>query len=110
MAQLHRMEVVQNTALRGMLPVYKTTPQAVLHHEVRITLIKITLDARVKSAATRLHRLDSRHLLRQCTRQKTPYKIRFQRLAKNTPLETEWVDPLILLPWQEAEPHEAALT
>jgi ribonuclease HI len=108
--QLHRMDVVQNIALRGMLPVYKTTPRAALQREAGIPPIETALDARVKGAAARLHRLDPRHPLRQRARQKSPYETRFQRLTKNTPPETEWVDPLILPPWQEAEPHEAALT
>src|SRR5947199_9021094 len=99
MAQLHRIDVVQNTALRGMLLVYKTTPRAALQCKAEIPLIEITLDTRVKSTAARLYRLDSRYLLRQCTRQKTPYETCFQRLAKNTLPETEWVNPLILPPW-----------
>jgi hypothetical protein len=52
------MEAVQNTVLRRMMPVYRTTPQAALQQEAGIPLIEITLDAKVRSAAARIHRLD----------------------------------------------------
>ena len=53
---VHRLQVVQNNALRGTLPVYKTTPIPVLHREAAVPPIQITLDHKAALAAARLKR------------------------------------------------------
>ena len=53
---VHRRQVVQNNALRGTLPVYKTTPNPVQHREAAILPIQIILDHKAPLAAARLKR------------------------------------------------------
>ena len=108
---VHRLEVVQNNALRGILPVYRTTPIPALHREAAIRPIQITLDHKASLAAARMKRLDSRHpLVRRTTRPRAHnFDTRLLRTAARAG-PTESHDPLVLPPWERrAKKDDAAI-
>jgi ribonuclease HI len=98
---VHKLEVVQNNALRGTLPVYRTTPIPALHREAAIPPIQVTLDHKAALAAARIKRLDARHpLVRRTTRPRAyEFDTRLLRTAAKAG-PTELHDPLVLPPWE----------
>ena len=107
---LQKLGVILHIALRGILPVYRTTPLGSLYRESAIPPIEIALNSRTETAAIRLHRLDNRHpLVRRMKCPPTTTQMRFQRLAARAPTNLEWTDPLALPPWEPNESHDAAL-
>jgi ribonuclease HI len=106
---VQRLATVQLAAIRGALPVYKTTPRLALLREAGIEPIDILLDSKAAAAAVRLRRLDQRHPLSRRAKKETPYETRFQRWAKQT-RRTEQVDPLPRPPWAMQEERHTALT
>jgi hypothetical protein len=93
------LHVVQNNALRGILPVYRTTPIPALYREAAIRPIQITLDHKPSLAAARMKRLDSRHpLVRRTARPRAHnFDTRLLRTAARA-CPTESHDPLVLPP------------
>ena len=98
-----QLEKVQNYALRGALPVYRTTPAAVLQREAGLPPVKVALDHRAALMAARLKKLDGRHPLvrrvdRGTQRPGAKKETRLLRLSKLAG-PTEAHDPLALPPW-----------
>src|SRR5437667_11620852 len=92
---LQKLGVIYHTALRGILPVYRTTPLGTLYRETALPPIEIALDSRIESSAVCLHRLDAQYpLVRRAKRTKSTPQTRFQRLATRLPPNTEWTDPI----------------
>lgn len=60
-SSLSPLERMLREALRGTLPVYRTTPISALHREITILPIKIILNQKRASARLRVSRLDNRH-------------------------------------------------
>ena len=58
------IDKVIHLALRSALPVWKTTPNAVLHRESGIPPARVLLEANRLRLASRLNSLDNRHPLR----------------------------------------------
>jgi ribonuclease HI len=115
---ISRLAAVQKEALRGVLPVYKTTPLAALHREAAVPPIVAALDHRAALAAARITRLDGRHpLVRRVRRHQRRELQQQQRQGQRRrrgfgPLvdtrllraaaragPTEPYDPLLLPPW-----------
>ena len=63
-----KLEKAQNTALRAILPVWKTTPTAILQKEAATPPTHHTLDYLCKLAALRMHKLEPQHPLCIITR------------------------------------------
>jgi hypothetical protein len=96
-----RLDLALRQALRGALPVYRTTPIPVLHRELGISPIKLALDHRRAALAARIKGLDRRHpLVRRYTRAAytPPYTTRFTRAAVQFG-PTELHNPLAAPPW-----------
>jgi hypothetical protein len=103
-----RLDLVLRDALRGALPVYRTTPIPALHRELGIQPMKLVLDHRRAALAARIKSLDQRYpLVRRCTRAAhTPlYSTRLIRAASLAGA-TELYDPLIDPPWAHAARKE----
>lgn len=66
--QLYRLDKVQNTALRTILPVWRTTPIRIMQREAGTPPIEHTLDCLCELASLRLHKLEPRHPLRLRTK------------------------------------------
>lgn len=66
--QLYRLDKVQNTALRTILPVWRTTPIRIMQREAATPPIEHTLDYLCELASLRLHKLEPRHPLRLRTK------------------------------------------
>ena len=99
-----KLDKAQNTALRVILPVWRTTPTVVLQRAAATLPIQHTLDYLCKLAALRLHKLEVQHPLRIQTKQAHTAAIpsRLERLAKKCSNEVEYLDPLQELePWEE---------
>lgn len=58
---LHILDVTQNTAIRAILPVYKTTPVPILQREAALPPAEVALDAKLYAASARIHPLDRCH-------------------------------------------------
>ena len=122
-----RLAAVQNEALRGILPVYKTTPLAVLHREAAVPPIAAALDNRTALAAARIARLDGRHPLVRRVQRHQQYELQQQQrqgqrrrrgfgplvdtrllrtAAKAGP--TEPYNPMLLPPWEPRPDHRDA--
>lgn len=56
--QLYRLDKVQNTALRTILPVWRTTPIRIMQREAATPSIEHTLDYLCELASLRLHKLE----------------------------------------------------
>ena len=90
------------TAARAILPVWKTTPVAVLHRESGVSPPELALNSMALAAATRLKRLDPRHPLRrraekiQSSGRPTS---RFARRVLALP-QSEQIDPILDPPWE----------
>lgn len=67
--QLPKSDKAQNTALRAILLVWRTTPTVVLQREAATPPIYHTLDYLCELAALRLHKLGVQHPLRIRTKQ-----------------------------------------
>lgn len=95
---VNKINKVQNKIIRAALPIYKTTPTAILQREAGFPPAQIVLDAKLHMQAARLHKLDPYH----------PLKHRAKRLIPNTRLarlvslaaEGEHLNPLELPPWE----------
>ncbi|OJD27484.1 hypothetical protein ACJ73_01123 [Blastomyces percursus] len=62
-----QLDLALRVALKGSLPVYKTTPISALHRELGIQPVKPALEQRRAALAARIKRLDIRHpLVRRC--------------------------------------------
>jgi len=98
---VRKLDTVQNEALRGVLPVYKTTPIPALHREAAMPPVQIILDHRAALAAARMKRLDARHpLVRRVTKHREyTYETRLVRMAAKAG-HTEPHDPLASPPWE----------
>ncbi|KAL1952609.1 hypothetical protein VTO42DRAFT_4689 [Malbranchea cinnamomea] len=62
-SRVNQLDLVLRDALRGVLPVYKTTPIPALHREIGIPPMKLVLEHRCVVFAIRIKRLDSWHPL-----------------------------------------------
>ena len=107
---MHKLEVVQNNALRGTLPFYRTTPIPALHREAAIPPIQVTLDHKAALSAARIKRLDARHpLVRRTTRPRAyEFDTRILRTAAKAG-PTELHDPLVLPPWERGANKDASI-
>lgn len=96
------------TSARAILPVYKTTPIAVLYRECGLLPPEIELNLLAQTAAARLRRLDPRHPLRKraekIIRLGRPTS-RFARRVLALPA-SEQVDPLAHPPWHPRESRD----
>ena len=88
--------------MMAMLPVYRTTPIPVLQRETALPPAEIALDARLHAASVRVHRLDSHHPLRKRLRTPPGPDSRLRRMARLTPDNAEYIDPLQIPPWEQA--------
>jgi ribonuclease HI/endonuclease/exonuclease/phosphatase family metal-dependent hydrolase len=97
---------------RAVLPVYCTTPIAVLHRESGLLPPEIELNQLALAATTRLRRLDPSHPLRRratkVTRHGHPTS-RFARRVLALPA-SEQVNPIRYPPWLPREPREVIHT
>ena len=62
-ALARKLDIIQNIALRAILPAYKTTPTAFLHQAAGIPPVEVLLDAISRWFAIRLSQLDKKHHL-----------------------------------------------
>ncbi|KAL1953295.1 hypothetical protein VTO42DRAFT_3040 [Malbranchea cinnamomea] len=98
---INQLDLVLWDALRGALPVYKTTPIPALQREIRILPMKLVLNHRHAVFAIRIKRLDSWHpLVRRCSRAayNPPYTTRLSRAAAQAGT-AESYNPLASPPW-----------
>ena len=80
-------------ALRVALPVWRTTPIALLHHAAGIPPIDLLLDHAIRKAAIRLSRLDPAHTLRRRLAWSNP-DTRIPQIAGAIPFRIERANPL----------------
>lgn len=106
-----KLEVVLNHGLRTILPVYRTTPSAVLHRETAIPPVGLLLDQCVALFSLRLNRLDSYHPLMARRTDPNPrvWPSRFTRLAAICST-TEHISPLINPPWSSVRSSDAEIS
>ena len=98
-----KLSLAQNIALRAILPVWRTTPVAVLQLEAGIPPIHHTLNHLCLLASLRLHRLEPKHPLRLRTKDEIHGRspTRLERLAKLCEPKIEYSNPLAALePWE----------
>jgi ribonuclease HI len=103
-SHVNKLDLVLRDAIRGALPVYKTTPIPALHREIGIQPMKLALDHRRAAFAARIKRLDSRHpLARRCLRatRNLLYTTRLTRAASQVGA-TEPHNLLLTPPWARA--------
>lgn len=104
-AQLACLDQVLRSALRGNLPVYRTTQAAALHRETAIPPIELLLDQRKQALSVRVHQLDTRHpVYRRATHLRNP-QIKTRLLRAIDPVNfhnIEHVDPLLTRPWDSS--------
>jgi hypothetical protein len=98
---VHKLDTIQNEALRSALPVYQIFPIAALQREAAVLPLHIALDHRAVLAAARIKRLDNRHPLVQRVKRKrsSNTETRLLRLAARAG-PTEPHDPLARSPWE----------
>jgi ribonuclease HI len=98
---VHKLDTIQNEALRNALPVYRTFPTAALQREAAVLPLHIALDHRAALAAAQIKRLDNRHPLVQRVKRKwsSNTETRLLQLAARAG-PTEPHDPLARSPWE----------
>ena len=109
-SHLTLLSKVVRTAARAILPVYRTTPIAVLHRESGLPPPEISLNAITFRAAARLRRLDPRHplLTRSArVRERRQPTSRFARQVLKMPA-AEQTNPLSVIPWKIADRASAS--
>lgn len=106
---LQTLSKVTLTAARAVLPVYKTTPTAILYRESGLPPPEIALNSKALAATTRLKRLDQRHPLLQRARTVLNKQAPTSRFARRVLklASAEQVDPIILPPWGQLNREEA---
>ena len=106
-SSLSCLDRVLRDALRGTLPVYRTTPIPALHRETAIPPMGIILDQKRASARLRVSRLDSRHPVhRRLLRTRSfPTNTRLNHNHLPWLERIEQIDPLIYPPWQVENPN-----
>lgn len=90
---------------RATLPVFRTTPSAILFHEAGLLPLDLELDWKSKSLILRYHRLDPQHPLRQRARHIWALNRRISHYSGwvlKGP-KTETIDALIQPPWFNRE-------
>ena len=94
-----KLDLAQNIALRAILPVWRTTPVAILQLEAGIPPIHHTLNHLCLLASFRLHRLEPKHSLRLRAKDKIHGRgpTRPERLAKLCKPKIENSNPLAAL-------------
>lgn len=107
---LQQLSKVVLASARATLPVYRTTPTAILHRESGLQQPEIALDGRALAATVRLRRLDPRHpLLRRANRVLSSQRAtsRFARRVLSLP-RSEQINAIAIPPWNPRESREAA--
>jgi len=105
-SSLSCLDRVLRDALRGTLPVYRTTPIPALHQETAIPPMEIILDQERASARLRVARLDNCHPVHRRLFRMRSFPTNTRLLRNHLPcLEgVEQTDPLIYPPWQAENP------
>lgn len=111
-SSLAHLERTLREALRGVLPIYRTTPATALHREAAIPPMEIVLEHKRASARLRATRLDSRHpVARRLFRARSvPLDTRLLRDSSSWLEGVEKVDPLTFPPWQTDNHPPTGLT
>jgi ribonuclease HI len=105
---VRKLDIVQNKAMRAALPVYRTTPVAVLQREASIPPAEIYLDSKLQALAVRVHRLDKKHPLRRRLEKQGQEDTRLAR-ACAVFQDAEFTDPICFPPWLAQPTWEEAL-
>lgn len=105
-SSLSHLDRVLRDALRGTLPVYRTTPIPALHRETAIPPMEIILDQKRSAAKLRAFSLDNRHPVCRRIFRKRSFPANTRLTHKHLPwLEgVEQIDPLLYPPWQAEDP------
>jgi ribonuclease HI len=109
-SHIRLLEKVVLISARAILPVYKTTPTAVLYRESRLRPPEIELDLISQTYGARTARLDPQHPLRKRANRITSRNTRDTRLARlilSLP-RAEIVNPILRPPWYTYEPRPEA--
>jgi hypothetical protein len=105
---VRKLDIVQNKAMRVALPVYRTTPVAVLQREASIPPAEICLNSKLQTLAFRVHRLDKKHPLRRRLEKQGKEDTRLAR-ACAVFQDAEFTDPICFPRWLAQPTWEEAL-
>lgn len=99
---LKMIDKVYTAAARVILPVFRTTPTAVLLRESGLAPAEITLESLSRKAAIRTRKLDPYHPLyrRIHSHSLNPAKSRYIRAVQGVP-SSEEINPLYIPPWEK---------
>ena len=98
---LSHLENTLRQAIRGSLPVYRTTPIPILHREAAIPPMVLILNYQRALAHLRLARLDDRHPVRRRLYKSRPTapSLRMHSFRPECLKNLEQIDPVLFPPW-----------
>jgi len=108
---IKKMDLAWRTALKAALPLYRTTPNELVHHAAGLPPFVHHLDHLARRHALRIHRLDPAHPLRKRLRTTDRYpETRLAYTKALLPATPEEVNPLAVPPWHEPPVPDATDT